>query len=362
MLRARNQPAKNENDIDASIRADLNPRIHHPADVESSGATSETATAPTPKARKDLISRADLDRLRTQRVAPNLVKIPLFFGLMALLTGIAWETESTLLQWTCYVGIGYGWMSIVTFMHDALHNTLFQTKWANLLFGIITMTPLLVCFVAFKEDHLEHHRHNRSPQDPDAFTMGKRGIGDFVLFYAYAAVGALLSFLHFNLLYPIQKFNARNWLLWAVEVTIRVAFVVALVSWAQANGVLALTLEVWLVPIAFFSLFNSARFIAEHYETPWNAGQLAGTRTIVSNPVHAFFWNNINWHIGHHLFPSVPWYNLVELHGLLEPEIERQGAVVDKSYTGVFLKALWRGPETEARLEQALARRVAAER
>jgi len=101
------------------------------------------------------------------------------------------------------------------------------------------------------------------------------------------------------------------------------------------------------------------RFIAEHYGTPWNEGQMAGTRTVVSNRINAFFWNNINWHIGHHVYPSVPWYNLVELHKALEPQIKACGAVVDKSYIGVYIDALWRGPESEPQLEKSLARRVA---
>src|SRR3546814_4770854 len=82
-----------------------------------------------------------------------------------------------------YIGLGYMQMGMVTFMHDATHNVLFEPRWENWAFGIIAMTPLLASFVAFKEDHLEHHRYNRSYQDPDAFTMGKRGPLDFVLFY-----------------------------------------------------------------------------------------------------------------------------------------------------------------------------------
>ena len=107
----------------------------------------------------------------------------------------------------------------------------------------------------------------------------------------------------------------------------------------------------------FFSLFNSVRFIAEHYETPWNQGPLTGSRTITSNPIHSFFWNNINWHIGHHIYPTVPWYNLIELHKLMKPAIEAEGAIVEKSYTGVFLRALLRGPESEERLARVLEKR-----
>jgi fatty acid desaturase len=279
---------------------------------------------------------------------------------MIALTWAAWTTDSSLIKWSSYLGLGYMWMSVVTIVHEASHNTLFEREWANWAFGIVCVIPLMVSFVAFKEDHLAHHRYNRSPQDPDAFTMGKRGPLDFVLFYAYAAAGILLSVLHFNLLYPIQQFSLKSWAIHVFELTLSVAFVWAIVTWALANDVLLKTLEVWLVPIVFFSLFNSMRFIAEHFETPWNEGQLLGTRTITSNPVHSYFWNNINWHIGHHLYPSVPWYNLVELHDLLKPEIEASGAIVDKSYIAVFLKALMRGPETEARVKEAFERRKQA--
>ena len=307
------------------------------------------------------LSREEVKRLREQRVLPNLIKIPLFAGIMGFLTWVAWTTDSGPGRWAAYIGIGYLWMGMVTFMHDGTHNTLFKEKWANWAFGIICMIPLMASFISFKEDHLEHHRYNRSPKDPDAFTMGKRGILDFVLFYTYIVAGAVLSFLHFNLIYPIQRFNLKKWSIHLFETVLKIACYWALIAWAVNNGVLAKTLEVWLIPVFFFSLFNSVRFIAEHYETPWNEGQLLGTRTIISNPVNSFFWNNINWHIGHHMYPGTPWYNLVELHNLMKPTIEAKGAIVDKSYTAVFLKALLRGPETQERLQVALQERRRAE-
>src|SRR3546814_18260862 len=87
-----------------------------------------------------------------------------------------------------------------------------------------------------------------------------------------------------------------------------------------------------LCPVLCFSFFNAMRFISEHYETPWNEGKLTGTRTVISNPVHSWFWNNINWHIGHHVFPRVHCYNLVELHKLIEPDNDGLGRLVDKGF------------------------------
>lgn len=304
------------------------------------------------------IARDDLVRLSQLRSLPNLAKLSLVLGLMTGLTWLAWHTEEVPLRWAAYVALGYLWMSIVTFMHDAGHNTLWPHRWLNTAFGVVAMLPLFASFIAFRQDHYEHHRFNRSPRDPDAFTMGKRGVLDFVLFYAYMAFGAVLSLVHFNLLYPIARFNRRQWAMHLFETALKVVVYWLVLGYAARHGVLGRALEVWLWPVFFFSLFNSMRFMAEHYGTPWDAGQMSGTRTITSNRLHSFFWNNINWHIGHHVYPSVPWYNLVELHHLLAPQIEASGALVDKSYLGVCWQALRHGPETESRLAAALARRA----
>jgi fatty acid desaturase len=303
------------------------------------------------------IARSDLDRLRRFRLLPNITKIPLFIGLMAILCLVAWNTGSRTVLWASYIGLGYLWMGMVTFMHDALHYTLFRSKAANWIFGVVCMIPIFATFVGFREDHIEHHRHNRSPRDPDAFTMGRRGVLDFIQFYAYALMGGVLSFIYFNFIYPVKAFGPRQWAIHTVEIALKVAVYWALLGWAADHGTLGKVLGLLLWPILVLSLLNSMRFIAEHYGAPWNAGQMAGTRTIISNPVNSFFWNNINWHIGHHVFPSVPWYNLVELHRLLAPQIAASGAPVDRSYVAVYLDALRRGPESASMLADVVAER-----
>jgi fatty acid desaturase len=307
-----------------------------------------------------IIPRHELEQLREMRLLPNLTKIPLFVGLMAGLTWMAWNTDNPWALVALYIALGYLWMGMVTFMHDALHHTLFRSKAANWAFGILCMLPIFATFVGFREDHIEHHRHNRSPRDPDAFTMGKRGVGDFVLFYAYALIGGVLSFIHFNFIYPFQKFGAKLWAIQLFELALKGTVYWLVLSWAAEQDMLGKALEVWLYPVLVLSLLNSMRFIAEHYGAPWDEGQMAGTRTVTSNPVHSFFWNNINWHIGHHVYPSVPWYNLQKLHKVLEPQIVASGAPVDKSYLAVYWDALRRGPESPEQLAEVLASRKPA--
>jgi fatty acid desaturase len=44
------------------------------------------------------------------------------------------------------------------------------------------------------------------------------------------------------------------------------------------------------------------------------------TRTFVMNPVFRFLYMNMNYHIEHHMFPMVPFYNLPKLHGLIKDQ------------------------------------------
>jgi fatty acid desaturase len=297
------------------------------------------------------IDSHELKKLYQHRWRPNL-KIPLFYGAWIGLGAIAWNSSHWIVTWPCYLAMGYMQMGIMTFMHDCTHSVLFKARWKNRAFGSFAIIPMLISFISFKEDHLLHHRHNRSPKDPDAFTMGKRGIGDYILFYAYAMFGVFLTAIQFILIFPLQKFRGTKALIHWSEIGFHIVVFVTAFSWASSQGVVSEVFSIWFWPIIFFGFFNSVRFVAEHYGTPWNSGQLAGTRTIISNPVNSWFWNNINYHIGHHMYPAVPWYNLQELHALMLPEIVRQHAIVDKSYLVVFFYAMVRGPES---IEQNVA-------
>ena len=124
------------------------------------------------------IALSVLRQLYQQAWYHNL-KIPLYYAMIVGAGNVAWHTEAAWLRWAMYAGIGYLWMSIVTFMHDCTHGVLFEQQWKNWGFGLFSTLPIIVTFIAFKEDHLEHHRYNRTCKDPDAFTMGKRGVGDF---------------------------------------------------------------------------------------------------------------------------------------------------------------------------------------
>src|SRR3546814_9637197 len=85
------------------------------------------------------------------------------------------------------------------------------------------MIPIFASFIAFKTDHLEHHRYNRSPRDPDAFMMGRRRLPDFLVFYAYLAIGGVPSLIHFNFISPLTRFTRRQWAIHLFETALKAA-------------------------------------------------------------------------------------------------------------------------------------------
>src|SRR5438105_9025220 len=71
------------------------------------------------------------------------------------------------------------------------------------------------------------------------------------------------------------------------------------------------------------SIINSLvniRAMSQHTFLKHHSDTVLGTRSILTNRVTAFFMCNENYHLEHHLYPGVPWYNLPRLHQALREE------------------------------------------
>jgi fatty acid desaturase len=91
-------------------------------------------------------------------------------------------------------------------------------------------------------------------------------------------------------------------------------------------------------------MFVYVRGVAEHFGSMEYDEELGSTRTV--NP---YFWerwffgpHNINYHLEHHLFPGVPFYNLPKLHAVLMSDgAYRSKAHVTRGYsTGLVRECL----------------------
>ena len=65
------------------------------------------------------------------------------------------------------------------------------------------------------------------------------------------------------------------------------------------------------------------------------------TRTVYMNPVLRFLYLNMNYHLEHHMFPSVPYRNLPRLHALVRDDLPAPHRGIVHAYREI-LPALWR--------------------
>jgi fatty acid desaturase len=90
--------------------------------------------------------------------------------------------------------------------------------------------------------------------------------------------------------------------------------------------------KIWVIPFLIACAFANIRGLSEHGMTTGGNEFVLG-RTVVSNKFVSYFMCNLNYHIEHHLFPRVPWYNLQKLHKILLPYFESAGASVYPGYS-----------------------------
>lgn len=271
------------------------------------------------------------------RVSPwhGLVALP-FLAIWWVAGAAALRSDAWTVRLLCYALVGAALHALGVLMHECVHGNFFRRRsldrWAAFLLG----APTLVSGAAYRVTHRLHHRYNRSERDPDEFINYVRSPRLLsIAFYAWSVIGMLVFLIHV----PVQALrggNPRERAAVLVEYALLAALLTGIAAWAARAHVLDALLHVWVYPMIIVLIIVNVRGWSEHMLTE-PGHPLRQTRTVTSNPLVRFFLCNLNYHLEHHLFPSVPWYHLPRLHALLEDEIREAGAPIYRSY----LRFLW---------------------
>jgi fatty acid desaturase len=237
-----------------------------------------------------------------------------------------------------------------TLMHEALHGNLFRRPLLDRWMGFVLGVPTFFSASAYKVTHLNHHRYTRTERDMDEFSYSCRTHRQYVvLFYASFLVGSIL----YMFAVPVKAYamalgnNRRRivmeyfLMLLAYAIAVTLAMIVGHAEWL---------LWYWLAPVSVAVVLSNIRALSEHMGTSGKGDAILKTRTVTSNRLVSSLMLNLNYHLEHHLFPGVPWYNLPRIHQLLKPMYESRGAVVQKSYAAFVMQCLRLAPEPVHRL------------
>lgn len=298
---------------------------------------------------------ARIRELHTKVPAWNLVCV--FYPLCWFVTAVTvqWVTAGKAGLLPCVIRvagmvlIGIFIQAIAILMHEALHGSLFQSprlnRWATFAFGV----PAFFSGTAYKVAHLNHHRHTRAPEDQDEISnLGKSPAQYCAIFYALFLVA---TFMYLFTVLPrtamrIGTYKERRAV--ALEYAAVVIICSGVIIWGVSAHHVDGLLWYWILPVPVALFLSNIRGLSEHLCTSKDH-VLQNTRTIRSNAVVSFLMLNLNYHLEHHLFPGVPWYNLRKVHRELQPVYAGACPFVERSYMRFALRALLRGPFHEIR-------------
>jgi fatty acid desaturase len=236
-------------------------------------------------------------------------------------------------------------------MHDGTHFRCLSNRTANdVVCNLFCALPIGILTSRYRYEHQLHHRFLNTDQDP--YWMDFKLDSDW--HWPKTRKKALWIFIR-DLLGLNGHRNWRviyRWSPWSnhfsrrktpppltpVErATIYGFFASVLIFLTLTNGWLEF-LWLWLVPLSTITVaLMRLRTIAEHLGLP-NKDELDASRHIEGSLLERLSISplNINYHIDHHLFPAVPYYNLPKLHELLlKNEHYRRHAHINQTYLGI---------------------------
>lgn len=248
------------------------------------------------------------------------------FGVATRLSIGPWKYVACLPLWLLAAASLHG---ISLFTHEAVHGTLSSNRVVNNALGAVCAWPVLQNFAAYKVLHLRHHGHLGLPGDPDHYENYTRWTWLLFLMHwgrliaGYPAYIAAIPVLGFRQGRGWERF----WIVFEVGCVVIVAVAVLMSPIPRP-----LLIHGWLIPMLFINTLVNVRGMSQHTLLEHHSDPILGTRSILTNRVTAFFMCNENYHLEHHLYPRVPWYNLPRLHNALRDDLRARGAPYIRSY------------------------------
>lgn len=246
-------------------------------------------------------------------------------------------------------------------MHDGSHRRLAASaKISDWLGQWLCGAPLFFSMFSYQKLHLKHHRDPLAQDDPDLSLIGGYPISKKSFYRKILRDATGLSYLKFIRYFIYMARKPKVTSLETQEIKRQVThqgsmslsnvILSMLITNLFLFGILYsighpwLYLTHWFLPMATsLQVLLRIRGIAEHAGYQPNPDQRLNSRTVVGSlQTMLFAPHYAHYHLEHHIYPAVPYYNLPKLHKLMK---ERGHLPETQLYSGYgqVLKELTRG-------------------
>ncbi len=212
---------------------------------------------------------------------------------------------------------------LFTLEHEATHRTPFRAVWLNDWVGWLCGVLLVLPFAWFRAFHMAHHRWTNLPgKDPEL--AGQKPATRAA--WAWHVSGLPYWWSEVRLLAALVAGRVSDGFV-AVGAQRRV------VAEARGMGVVYLMAAaslvwsdvlvwVWVVPVLLGQPFLRLYLLAEHGDCPEVVNMFENTRTTFTTRMARWLAWNMPYHVEHHVWPTVPFHRLPEVHGLMKDELK----------------------------------------
>lgn len=236
-------------------------------------------------------------------------------------------------------------------MHDGTHYRCLSNKTANdVVCDLFCSLPIGMLTSRYRYEHQLHHRFLNTDKDPywNDFKHDSDWHWPKTKFDAIAVFlrdflglsGSKILRVTYRWSPWINHFSNKDTPppLTIIERITIYSFYSALVAFVSLTNSWFEFLVLWFIPLSTIMIaLMRYRTITEHLALP-NKSELDASRHTDGTLLERLSISplNINYHIDHHLFPLVPYYNLPKLHALLlDNKYYREHAHINKTYLGI---------------------------
>ena len=215
-------------------------------------------------------------------------------------------------NWCCFLLNVLALHMAGTVIHDASHNAAHRDRTINAILGHGSALMLGFAFPVFTRVHMQHHAHVNDPEnDPDH----------------YVSTGGPLWLIAARFFYhEIFFFKRKLWRkheLW--EWFFSRLFVVAVVYISIQYDHLGYVLNFWFSPalvvgLALGLFFDYLPHRPFHERDRWKNAR------VYPSPILNILILGQNYHLIHHLWPSIPWYNYKPAYEAVKPLLDEKGS------------------------------------
>lgn len=249
--------------------------------------------------------------------------------------------------------IGSRQRALATILHEASHGALTRNKTLGRALGTYFSGYLIFqTWESYKESHVYYHHQKLGTQlDPDFSFYKDSGIYEFHTRKSYFWKFFVSRLLFLNAFSSLKYLLVNRLLIKSNKkelVKIAIIHLLAICILDYSHN-LEWYFIYWLLP--YLTVFQSITWfieLAEHYPMIKDASSnLYASRNRYSHWLEHFFtgMHNENYHLIHHLFLAIPFWNLKKAHNILLQDEEY--AAVNRNFGGIFLsknsvKSMWR--------------------